>query len=53
MVTAGQEFSREYKYSKDNYRKNFKDVPQSLFKSGQLSFAYWHAIGYKVSPSIM
>ncbi|KAF8316930.1 uncharacterized protein EI90DRAFT_3021472 [Cantharellus anzutake] len=47
MVIAGQEFSREYKFGKDNHHKNFKDIPQGLFKLGQLSLAYWHPIGYK------
>jgi hypothetical protein len=50
IVQAGHNLSHEYKYPKSKFRTKFKHIPQELFKSGQLHYAYWHAVGQMVSP---
>ncbi|KAF8309451.1 uncharacterized protein EI90DRAFT_1506119 [Cantharellus anzutake] len=45
IVQAGHDLSHEYKYPRPKFRTKFKRTPHDLFKSGQLHYAYWHALG--------
>ncbi|KAF8317828.1 uncharacterized protein EI90DRAFT_3293420 [Cantharellus anzutake] len=45
IVQAGHDLSHEYKYPWPKFCTKFKHTPHDLFKSGQLHYAYWHALG--------
>ncbi|KAF8315298.1 uncharacterized protein EI90DRAFT_3021950 [Cantharellus anzutake] len=53
MERDGSELSHEYDFIQGRYRTETKDVPENLSKMGQLSYAYWHPIGYKNKPPVI